>query len=346
MAPRHILIAATQIPFAQGGAEWHVEALRRELIARRFRTEVVRLPFQFVPRSEAMRGALAWRLLDLSESNGIPVDLVIATRFPSYAVRHLNKVVWLFHQHRQAYDLHESGVDGFAREEEDTRKLLVDMDTRMLGECARIYTTSLNNARRLERYNHMTADVLRLPLLDPETWRCEDYGDFVLSVGRLDALKRTELLVRAIPLLPEGVRAVIVGRGPLETQLHGLADRLGVAHRIDFRDHVPEDELKRLYARCGAVFYAPYDEDYGLVTLEAFHSRKPLVTTTDSGGPLEFVTDGESGFVVPPEPELIAARLAQLLGDKGLAQAMGQQGYEVVRHIGWDDVIRKLTLLL
>ena len=346
MRSGRILIAATQVPFTWGGAEWHVEALHRELLARGFEAEIAQMPFQWTPRSAVLRSALAWRLIDLTESNGVPIDLVIATRFPSYVVRHPNKVVWLFHQFRPAYDLHEAGVDGFAASEEDVRQHVIELDTQALTECRRIYTTSLTNARRLERYNGLKADILRLPLLDRETWRCEAYESFVLSAGRLEVLKRPELLVRAAAHLPEGLRVVIVGRGPLESQLRGLAERLGVAGRVEFRGHVPEEELKRLYATCGAVFYAPYDEDYGLVTIEAFHCRKPVVTTTDAGGPLEFVRDGETGFVAPPEPEPIAACLTRLIEDPGLAREMGQRGYEEVCHIGWDEVIDKLTSTL
>jgi len=346
MRSGRILIAATQVPFTWGGAEWHVEALHRELLARGFEAEVAQLPFQWTPRSAVLRSALAWRLLDLTESNGVPIDLVIGTRFPSYVVRHPNKVVWLFHQFRPAYDLHESGVDGFAPSEEDVRQHVIELDTQSLMECRQIYTTSLNNARRLERFNGLTADVLRLPLLDPETWRCDAYEPFVLSAGRLEVLKRPELLVRAAQHMPEGLRVVIVGRGPLEAQLKGLAERLGVGGRVEFRGHVSEDELKRLYATCGAVFYAPYDEDYGLVTLEAFHCRKPVVTSTDAGGPLEFVRHGETGLVSQPEPEAIAKCIVTLLEDPSLAQEMGRRGHETVRHIGWDEVIDRLTSTL
>ena len=52
-----------------------------------------------------MRSALAWRLLDLSEANGKPVDLVIGMKFPAYLVAHSRKVLWIMHQYRAAYNL-------------------------------------------------------------------------------------------------------------------------------------------------------------------------------------------------------------------------------------------------
>lgn len=346
--PRSVVVAATQVPFQRGGAEWHARALVEELRARDFLADLVQLPFQWDPRRDALRSALAWRLLDFSQSNGTPVDLLVATRFPSYAARHPNKVVWLFHQFRQAYDLHDAGVDGFSDtpEERALHRHVVELDTRLLSECRRVFTTSENNARRLERYNGLRAEVLRLPLQDHPPWRSEGYGDYVLSVGRLEALKRTELLVRAAAFLPTNARVVIVGEGSERERLERLAAEAGVAQRVELKGFVDDEGVRELYAGAGAVFYAPFDEDYGLVTLEAFRSRRPVVTTKDAGGPLEFVKDGETGLVCDPEPEPIGRALSRLLQDKALAQRLGERGWQKTRAISWDDVIQKLTASL
>ncbi len=339
------MVAAAQVPFLRGGAEWHARALVEELRARGLLTELVQLPFQWDPRRDVLRSALAWRLLDFSQANGTPIDLLIATRFPSYAARHPNKVVWLFHPFRQAYDLHDAGVDGFedTPEQRMLHRHVVELDTRLLKECRRLFTTSENNARRLQRYNGLTAEVLRLPLQDRPAWRSEGYGDYVLSVGRLEALKRTELLLRAAALLPAPARVVVVGEGSEREKLERLAAELGVASRVEFRGFVTDEAVRDLYARAGAVYYAPFDEDYGLVTLEAFRSRRPVVTTSDAGGPLEFVRDGETGLVCDPAPEPLALALTRLLEDKALAQRLGEAGDAATRGIGWDEVIRALT---
>jgi glycosyltransferase involved in cell wall biosynthesis len=339
-----VVVAATQVPFERGGAEWHAEALHRQLEARGFRADLVRLPFQWDPREEVLRSCMAWRLLDFSRAGAVTIERVIATRFPSYLARHPNKVLWLFHQFRQAYDLHDAGIDGFP----DTplgRQLheqVVALDTSALRECRRIYTTSENNARRLRHYNGITAEVLRLPMLAPDTWRGEDAEGYVLSVGRLETLKRTDLLVRAAAHLPRGTRVEIVGEGTQREPLEALAGSLGVADRVAFRGRVDEAALKSLYARCAAVFYAPFDEDYGLVTLEAFQCRKPVVTTTDAGGPLEFVRDGETGLVTSPEAGAVGAALARLVSEPAFARALGERGHESVRGLSWDIVIETL----
>lgn len=348
MPPPRIVIAATQVPFQTGGAEWHVVALQRELVSHGYACEIVQVPFQWDPRREVVRSSLAWRLLDLTRAGGDPIDLLIGTRFPSYVARHPNKIVWLFHQFRQAYDLHDAGIDGFpdTAEGRALRRHVAELDTRALRECRRLYTTSRNNAARLKRYNGLDAELLRLPLLDLADWRSEAWEDYVLSVGRLDALKRTHLLVRAAARLPAGARAVVVGEGPERNSLEELARSLGIAERVEFRGRVDDATVRRLYARATAVFYAPYDEDYGLVTLEAFHSRKPVVTTSDAGGVLEFVRDGETGSVAPPSPEAIGERLAHLLRDKQEARRLGEKAFASVQGIGWDEVVDKLTMTI
>ena len=345
MAPRSVVIGATQVPFQHGGAEWHAEALLRQLKARGFLAELVQLPFQWDPREAALRSALAWRLLDFHQAGGQPIDLFVGTRFPSYAARHPNKVVWLFHQFRQAYDLHEAGLDGFPETPEGRalRRHVIELDTQALRECRRIFTTSRNNAERLRRFNGLEAEVLRLPLDEPQAFWAEDYQPFVLSVGRLVSLKRVDLLVRAMSHLPPAAEARIVGEGPERAALETLAGQLGLGERVRFLGRLGDAETRALYARAGAVFYAPWDEDYGLVTLEAFQARRPVVTTRDAGGPLEFVSHGVTGLVAEPTPESVAAALARLLRDPALARRLGEAGHAAVAGLSWDDVVSALT---
>ncbi len=340
-----MIVAASQVPFERGGAEWHSRALVDELRERGFNADLVQLPFQWDPRRDVLRSALAWRMLDFSQAGGTPIDLVIATRFPSYALRHPRKRLWLFHPFRQAYDLHDAKLDGFsgAPEEQALHRHIVELDGTLLRECRPIFTTSANNAGRLERYHGLVAEVLRLPLQDDPPWLSEEPDDYVLSVGRLESLKRVDLLVRAAAFLPSGARVVVAGTGKERDGLERLAAEVGVRERIDFRGFVSDAELRRLYARAGAVFYAPFDEDYGLVTLEAFRSGRPVVTTTDAGGPLEFVRDQQNGRVCAPAPEAIGRALSELLADKPRASRLGAQGHADTRDISWDDVIRRLT---
>jgi glycosyltransferase involved in cell wall biosynthesis len=140
-----------------------------------------------------------------------------------------------------------------------------------------------------------------------------------------------------------GVRCLIAGRGEEADNLKRLAQERGVADRVEFLGFVPDEQLIELYANCFATFYGPYDEDYGLATVEAMKSHKPVLTATDSGGVLEFVQDGVTGYVVPPgNPETLAERIAQLYADRALCRQLGQAGYERVRGITWERTIEQL----
>ena len=123
------------------------------------------MPFKWYPKEEILPHAAAWRLLDLSESNGRPVDLVIASKFPDLLRRHPNKVAWLIHQYRAAYELCGTPYSDFGHTEQDVglRDTLIRLDTEMLGECRAIYTNAQNTAARLAKFNGLSATALYHP---------------------------------------------------------------------------------------------------------------------------------------------------------------------------------------
>jgi glycosyltransferase involved in cell wall biosynthesis len=340
------LVCAVQAPFVVGGAEILACELRDQLSRRGFRVDLVNVPFRWNPVAEIPRQALAWRLLDVEESNGVPVDLVIPTKFPSYLVRHPRKVAWLFHQHREAYDLWGSEFCSFrdTGEDREVRDAIHSMDRRGLGECRRVFTISKNVASRLRTYNGLAGEALYPPPRHLGRYRCEGFGDFLLYAGRLDRLKRVSLLVDAMNRVGSPARLVIAGEGPLGPEILKQVEGLGVADRVRLVGFVSTDELLDLYARCRAVLYAPVNEDYGYVTVEAFLSGKPVLTTNDAGGVLEFVSDGESGIVSAPTPQGLADAIDRLWAlDHGHLRDMGEAGRIRVADITWDRVLDALT---
>jgi glycosyltransferase involved in cell wall biosynthesis len=341
-----VLVCAAQAPFITGGAEILVAELKANLERRGFRADVASVPFKWYPVSEIVRQALAWRLLDLTESNGTPVDLVIPTKFPTFLVRHPRKVAWLFHQHREAYDLFGTAYCSFADTPEDrqVREAIQAMDTASLSECREVFTISRNVADRLRRYNGLHGEPLYPPPHHLGRYRCERYGDYLFYAGRLDRLKRLDLAVDAMKRVRGGARMKIAGTGPLETELRKQIEGLGVADRVELLGFVSADDLLDLYAGCRAAYYAPLNEDYGYVTVESFLSRKPVVTTSDAGGPLEFVSPGQTGLVAEPTPESIAAAIDELwTWPEARLREVGAAGFDRVRDIGWDQVIDRLT---
>jgi len=350
-----ILLCNAQVPFARGGAELLVESLRDELRRRSHEVEIVTLPYACDTRERIVSSALAWRLVDLDRVAGERVDRVIATRFPSYLVRHPHKVVWLVHQLRQVYDLKGTEHSDFGDGAGD--RAVIDtvrrMDAQGLGEARRVFSISRNTADRLRRFNDLEATVLYPPPKLAGAYRSAGYGDYVFSVGRLDAMKRFDRLLRAVAAASRPVRCRIAGVGPERDALAALAEKLGIAERVEWLGWVDDERLVELYAGALAVYYAPFDEDYGYVTVEAFLAGRPVLTTADAGGVLEFVRDGGNGYVAAPAeprvlgaassaPRQLGAALDRLFDDRALAARLGEAGRAAVAGIGWDAVIAGL----
>ena len=345
MAIRTVLVCETQVPFVTGGAESLVRSLVEQLRARGYDTDLVSLPFKWYPKEEILAHAAAWRLLDLSESNGRPIDLVIGTKFPTYFARHPRKVTWLIHQHRAAYELCDTEYSDFEHVDLDVglRQRLVDLDRRTLEESWRRFTISETTTRRLERFNGVRAEPLHHPPRLAGRLRAGPYGNYVLSVGRLESIKRVDLLLKAMPDIDPSLRLLVVGEGTQREHFEAVAEACGLNDRVEFVGRVSDETLLELYAGALAVAFVPYDEDYGLVTLEAFLARKPVITATDSGGPLEFVEDGVNGIVSAPDPEALGAAVNALAHDRARAAALGDAGFERAKTITWDSVIEALV---
>ena len=345
MAVRTVVVCEAQVPFVEGGAEFHVRALVEHLRRHGYRADLVSVPFKWYPKEEILAHAAAWRLLDLSESNGQPIDLAIGLKFPSYFARHPNKVAWLIHQYRAAYELCGTPYSDFQHTEADVglRDTLMRLDREMLGECRRLFTNARNTASRLEKFNGLNAEPLYHPPRLAEKMRSGSYGDYVLSVGRLESVKRTELAIEAIAKTEAGIRMVVVGDGTARSGLERLIEERGVGDRVTLAGWVDDETLIGLYADALGVVYAPYDEDYGYVTLEGFLARRPIITATDSGGPLEFVEDGVNGAVCPPDSDAIAGAISHLASDRAAAARLGDAGCERARRVSWNGVVERLV---
>jgi glycosyltransferase involved in cell wall biosynthesis len=337
-----VAVCLPQVPFARGGAEIFADDLVAQLRHRGHEADLVTVPYKWYPGERVLTQAFLWRLLDLEESDGRPIDLVIATKFPSYAVRHRNKVVWLLHQFRQAYELDRTELGQFGESPKDraARRAVQRLDRVALGEARRVFATSRNVADRLRRSVGIEAELMPHPPQELP-YRCDEYGDFILSVGRLDRAKRVDLALEAAAADP-GVRLVVAGDGPDRERLEALAARQGLNGRVRFAGRVGAEELADLYARCLAVYYAPVDEDFGMVPYEAFLAEKPVVTTVDAGGPLEVVADRRTGLVCEPTAPALAGAYAWLGSHREEAREWGLAGRELARRVSWDQTIERL----
>ena len=337
-----LAVCMPQVPFERGGTEIFADGLVQALREVGHETELVTVPFKWYPGERVLTQAFLWRLLDLEEANGRPIDAVIATKFPSYAVRHPRKVVWLLHQFRQAWDFDRTDFGQFSESAEDRalRRKVLELDRVTLGEARKIFTTSSIVAGRLRDSVGLDAEVLAPPPA-PLEFHTKASEGFILSVNRLDRAKRIDLLIEAAAAAPEA-RIVIAGDGPDRERLEQLARERGVDGRAIFAGRVSDEELADLYARCLGVYYAPVNEDYGLVPYEAFLSEKPVVTMTDAGGPLDIVRERVTGLVVAPTAEELAGAIEWLRTHEDEAHVLGLAGRDVARAVTWGACVERL----
>jgi glycosyltransferase involved in cell wall biosynthesis len=346
-----VLIASTYVPFIKGGGTKIVEDLHRELNARGFEADTVNLPF-YSAWPAIPEQTLGLRLLDLSETSGNRIDRLITIRYPSYALRHPNKVAWFIHHHREAYDLWGTPWSGMPDNEVGNhyREMMFRSDKLYLGECRKVFTNSKVVAGRLKKFNDLTADgVLYPPLPDDGLFRPGPYGDYLFYPSRLTPIKRQKLAIEAVALAHPDLRLVIGGTADVpayEAELHAMVRDLDLVGRVTFTGWISEERKAELMAGCRAALYLAYDEDsYGYVTLEAFHSAKAVVTLTDSGGSLEVIEDGHNGLVCAPDARALADALDRLWKDAPDAERIGRNALGTLRRyrIDWDNVVENLT---
>jgi len=337
-----LIVTACQVPFVSGGATYHIEGLVDALRRAGHTVELVRFPFQFQPESSILELMDHCQSLDLTRPNGQPVDRLISLQFPGYGVRHPHHVVWLMHQHRSVYELYQPEVatPGQAR----LRDSILAYDSKVLGQARHLFANSQRVADRLFEYNGLQAEPLTHPPAYAELFRCELAQPYVFYPSRLESLKRQDLLIEAARHMRSPVGILLAGAGGQEQRYRELIDKYDLHHRVRLLGQITEAEKIAFYANSLAVFFGPHDEDYGYITLEAMLSSKPVLTCTDSGGPLAFVRDGETGCVLPPDPIAIAHAIDELHARPEHAARLGRAGRAHYRamNISWERTVERL----
>ncbi len=345
-----ILIATNYVPFIRGGAEIHAEGLQNALQEAGHQAEIVAIPFKWYPAEKVLDHMLACRLFDLSEAMGASVDLLIGLKFPAYLIPHDNKVLWVLHQFRTAYELWDHPLGDLIYEPNgvEVRDAIREADKKVFPEAKRVFCNSANVAARLKFYCGFDAAPLYHPPAQAERFYSEDADDYFFFPSRLCLPKRQSLVLEALSRTRNAVRVVFAGTADQSDylpELQRLASRLGLETRVRWLGYINEDEKLELYARALGVIYPPIDEDFGYVTLEAMLARKPVVVCSDSGGPLEFVRNEENGLVAEPNPESLAQALDRIWDNRAQAKQWGGAGYELYQQmdISWSKVVESLV---
>lgn len=336
-----LLVTANHTPFIAGGADYHVQGLVAALRRQGHRVECLRLPFHY-GEAQIRRQMHYVDGLEVVLPNDVRVDRVISLQFPGYGVSHPDHVVWLMHQHRACYELFDADTATPALT--DLKPEVEAFDNRHLAAARRRFANSPRVAERLAQFNALHAEPLYHPPHQAERFTCADDWGYVFYPSRLEPLKRQTLLIEALAECHRPVRLLLAGDGSQRGALEALIEHRGLQERVALLGHISEAEKLTLYAHARAVAFPTHDEDYGYITLEAMLAAKPVITCSDSGGPLAFVRHGQTGWVSEPSPQALAAALDEAWAMPGRCQEMGRAGREAyqAQEIGWESVVARL----
>jgi glycosyltransferase involved in cell wall biosynthesis len=268
-------------------------------------------------------------------------DAVISTKAPSYVIRHPNHICYLIHTMRVFYDIYETEFTDRKEELENQRKFIHNLDSKALDptRIKKIFTIGHEVSNRLGRYNQIESVVLH-PGLTFDQFKSGNFQNYLFMPGRLHRWKRVDLIIKAMKYVKCDIQLKIAGSGEDQESFEAMARG---DHRIEFLGRISDQDLVSYYSNALAVPFVPLMEDYGYVTLEAFRSKKPVITCTDSGEPTHFVHDGISGLICLPDPKEIAKGIEWLYEHPLMAEEMGKAGYHSIKHISWENVGKKLV---
>ncbi|MDR9792533.1 glycosyltransferase family 4 protein [Aeribacillus sp. FSL K6-8210] len=341
-----ILIGSTYVPYVRGGATFIADWLKAKLEEYGHQTEMLKIPFlSYYPTMLQQMKAI--RSFPISEN----IDRFIAIRPPSYLVKHPQKVIWFIHHHRGAYDFWGTRYQDIPNTDSgrNIRNRMIEADNLAFSEAKKIFANSHTVKNRLKTFNHIDAEVLYPPLYDPDAFYCDKYGDFLFYPSRIVHHKRQQLAIKAMKYTRSGVKLIIAGKTESKEMaflLEQMIEKNGLANKVWILNRwITEQEKIALMAKALSCLYIPYQEDsYGYPSLEAYYSRKPVITCTDSGGTLELIEHEENGLVSQPDPKELAKCFDRLYFSRKLAKKLGEAGYEKLKSmdISWNHVVRRL----
>ena len=346
-----IAITTVQAPFITGGAELLTQNLKRALIENRHECDIVTMPFYDNPIEVIEDYIISARLMNINDSWSGHIDLCIGLKFPAYFMPHDNKVIWALHQHRAAYDLFNTIYSDVKNNTEGNRikNIISNADNIYLKEAKTIYSIAKNVSNRMKKFNNIISTPLYHPCPDMDKFYCKDYDDnYILMPSRINQSKRQLLALEAMKYTKTNIKLYIVGRPDnqvVEREVIDTIKKFKLQNKVRYIGPVTQEEKFKLYAEAKAVLFIPIDEDYGYITLEAMSSSKAVITTTDSGGPLEFIENEKNGLVVPPIATNIADAIDNFAKSKNMCRQYGEDAKQILKemNISWDNVVKELT---
>jgi len=373
-----VIVSPSPIPFTVGGAEklwWGMQEYINKHTPHQ--CELIKIPTKENSFWELVDSYYTFYNLDLSH-----FDMLISTKYPAWMTRHKNHHIYLQHCLRGLYDTYHftklplevssnhpkikqtldiiknplSTIDDifnilFTLRDDTSiskdlflfpapfiRLIIHALDQRAMQDVKHFSAISQTVINRKE-YFPQNAIVQKIyhpsNLMD---FKNDSYSYF-FTASRLDSPKRVEMIIRAFMQTNTTIPFKIAGTGPLEAKLKDLVKD---DPRIEFLGFISDEELLTHYSNAYAVIFTPYDEDYGLITIEAFMSSKAIITFYDAGGVVEFVEHKVTGLLSNPDIKELAKNIDYIAADKDLCQKMGQEAYKRVQNITWKNTVETL----
>lgn len=373
---RIAIVAPSPVPFVVGGAEklwWGMQRYLNEETTHS--CELFKVPTKENSVTDLINSYYRFFRLDLSS-----FDRVISTKYPAFMLQHPDHHLYLQHLLRGCYDTYPPTLPARAPWADPQLRGLLATITRTDISLEQIFAALFEFQQKYPEhagFNQFPGPFIRnlLKILDRRAMegvqsfsaisetvkrRCEYFppaaavevvhhpsnlsnftcaqSSYIFTASRLDKPKRIDLLIRAYIESESSIPFMIAGTGPQEAELKQLA----AGHEnIRFLGFVSDREIEKLYADAAAVLYAPYDEDYGLITIEAFECGKPVITCKDSGGVNELVKDGYNGLVAAPDAQSLADAISKI--PTLLTPEVRSNCQKSVAHIKWCNVMSRLT---
>ena len=372
------IAAPSSVPFVVGGAEklwWGLqEYINKNTI---HNCELIKICAREDSFRDLINTYFRFYHLDL-----LHFDMVISTKYPAWMIRHPNHHVYFQHPLRGLYELYHGpeSLSREARTHPGVKKVLDALEgdvleiQRLLDCCLDLSVDPSAPAealafpgpliRRIVHTldHHAIRHVTRVAAIsrtvrersgyfpNPDDVRVVHHpsnlqgfhnagGEYLLTASRLVHSKRIHLILEAYMQAKLDIPLKIVGRGPEMLHLRKMA---AGNKRIQFTGFVSDCELVELYSRALAVVFIPENEDLGLITLEAMHSGKPVITCTDSGGSTELVQHGQTGWICPPDASEVKRAMQEAAADFQKTASMGNRAREQVLSVSWENLVRAL----
>ncbi|MGC8478557.1 MAG: glycosyltransferase [Candidatus Micrarchaeia archaeon] len=301
--------------------------------------------------SQGMNYGMAFYLKKMSEN----YDVINAHVSPSHWIRNKNeRVLWYCHTPlREVYDLYRYRLSIKKRVEKPAYIIgsiaVRNIDKKVVKKIEGILANSNNTKLRIERYLGRNDAKVVNPGIDVEGYENKGTERFFFYPSRFSPNKRQEYVIKAFEILKKrygklGYKLVLAGAVSRDKFYYSYYEYIkklaSEVQDIEVLENAKDEEVRSLMSRATAILYAPIDEDFGLVPLEAMASMKPIIAV-GQGGPKETVVNGKTGYLVRNEEEM-AEMMNFVIEHPKIAEQLGKEGRERVElRYSWKEFFEK-----